>query len=46
MALHGPELLELATDNQCDLFYEASVAGEFRFYEVLSMGYLLTASRK
>ncbi|MEC0296825.1 MULTISPECIES: homoserine dehydrogenase [Peribacillus] len=27
MALHGPELLELATDNECDLFYEASVAG-------------------
>lgn len=27
MALHGPELLQVATDNQCDLFYEASVAG-------------------
>ncbi|MDV7764221.1 homoserine dehydrogenase [Peribacillus sp. CSMR9] len=27
MALYGPELLELATENQCDLFYEASVAG-------------------
>ncbi|CAH0344653.1 homoserine dehydrogenase [Bacillus sp. CECT 9360] len=27
MALHGPELLSEATANQCDLFYEASVAG-------------------
>ena len=27
MALYGPELLELATENGCDLFYEASVAG-------------------
>lgn len=27
MALHGPELLTEATANQCDLFYEASVAG-------------------
>lgn len=27
MALHGPELLKLATENDCDLFYEASVAG-------------------
>ncbi|MDQ0219655.1 homoserine dehydrogenase [Peribacillus cavernae] len=27
MALHGPELLLEATANQCDLFYEASVAG-------------------
>jgi homoserine dehydrogenase len=27
MALHGPELLTIATENQCDLFYEASVAG-------------------
>lgn len=46
MALYGPELLELATENQCDLFYEASVAGEFRFYADLWMDYLLTASRK
>lgn len=27
MALYGPELLKVATDNGCDLFYEASVAG-------------------
>jgi homoserine dehydrogenase len=27
MALHGPELLEAASTNGCDLFYEASVAG-------------------
>lgn len=27
MAVHGPELLYLAEKNQCDLFYEASVAG-------------------
>ncbi|NHM33867.1 homoserine dehydrogenase [Neobacillus terrae] len=27
MALHGSELLTVAYENQCDLFYEASVAG-------------------
>lgn len=27
IALHGQELLEIASDNQCDLFYEASVGG-------------------
>lgn len=27
MAVHGIELLEAATDQQCDLFFEASVAG-------------------
>lgn len=27
MALHGPELLQVAAENGCDLFYEASVAG-------------------
>lgn len=27
MALHGSELLTVASENQCDLFYEASVAG-------------------
>src|SRR5699024_5320133 len=27
IALHGPELEKAANDNQCDLFYEASVAG-------------------
>ncbi|WP_096202540.1 homoserine dehydrogenase [Bacillus sp. FJAT-45350] len=27
MALYGAELLQVASDNQCDLFYEASVAG-------------------
>ncbi|MFA9556371.1 homoserine dehydrogenase [Evansella sp. AB-rgal1] len=27
MALHGKELLQTAAENQCDLFYEASVAG-------------------
>ena len=27
MALYGAELLKVATENGCDLFYEASVAG-------------------
>ncbi|WP_335871535.1 homoserine dehydrogenase [Bacillus sp. 2205SS5-2] len=27
MAVHGPELLVLASEHACDLFYEASVAG-------------------
>lgn len=27
MALHGSELLKVASENSCDLFYEASVAG-------------------
>ncbi|MEN1968098.1 homoserine dehydrogenase [Lentibacillus sp. N15] len=27
IALHGPELQDVANRNQCDLFYEASVAG-------------------
>jgi homoserine dehydrogenase len=27
MALHGAELLQVAQENNCDLFYEASVAG-------------------
>ncbi|MYL61618.1 homoserine dehydrogenase, partial [Virgibacillus halodenitrificans] len=27
VALHGPELQEAATKNQCDFYYEASVAG-------------------
>ena len=27
MAFYGPELLKVATENGCDLFYEASVAG-------------------
>ncbi|SDZ67935.1 homoserine dehydrogenase [Evansella caseinilytica] len=27
MALYGSELLQIASENQCDLFYEASVAG-------------------
>lgn len=27
IALHGPELQEAASESQCDLFYEASVAG-------------------
>ncbi|KEK24157.1 homoserine dehydrogenase [Bacillus gaemokensis] len=27
MAVHGTELLQLANENNCDLFYEASVAG-------------------
>ncbi|WLD93130.1 homoserine dehydrogenase [Alkalihalobacillus sp. AL-G] len=27
MAVYGPELLALAAENECDLFYEASVAG-------------------
>lgn len=31
MALHGPQLLKAASENGCDLFYEASVAGASRF---------------
>src|SRR5690625_3779174 len=27
MAVYGPELLRLADENKCDLFYEASVGG-------------------
>lgn len=27
MAVYGPELLKVAKENECDLFYEASVAG-------------------
>lgn len=27
MALHGPEILQVAREHQCDVYYEASVAG-------------------
>lgn len=38
MALYGPELLEVATENGCDLFYEASVAGGIPILRGLTEG--------
>lgn len=38
MALYGPELLKVATENGCDLFYEASVAGGIPILRGLSDG--------
>lgn len=38
MALYGPELLEVATANGCDLFYEASVAGGIPILRGLTEG--------
>ncbi|GAF64923.1 homoserine dehydrogenase [Bacillus sp. TS-2] len=43
MALHGAELLQLASDKGCDLFYEASVAGGIPILKGLSDG--LSADR-
>ncbi|WP_413378662.1 homoserine dehydrogenase [Alkalihalobacillus sp. 1P02AB] len=43
MALHGAELLKVAAENQCDLFYEASVAGGIPILKGLSDG--LSADR-
>lgn len=38
MAVHGTELLELANDQGCDLFYEASVAGGIPILRTLVEG--------
>lgn len=38
IALHGPELEKVANQNQCDLFYEASVAGGIPILRGLSDG--------
>ncbi|WP_202080205.1 homoserine dehydrogenase [Caldalkalibacillus salinus] len=38
VALHGAELLTLASDNDCDLFYEASVAGGIPILRALVEG--------
>ncbi|WP_106495247.1 homoserine dehydrogenase [Lentibacillus sp. Marseille-P4043] len=38
IALHGPELQDAASKNQCDLFYEASVAGGIPILRGLSDG--------
>lgn len=38
MALHGTELLTLASQNDCDLYYEASVAGGIPIIRVLVEG--------
>jgi homoserine dehydrogenase len=39
MALHGAELLTLASENGCDLFYEASVAGGIPILRALVEGF-------
>lgn len=38
MALYGPELLDTASQNRCDLFYEASVAGGIPILRSLAEG--------
>ncbi|MDE5415332.1 homoserine dehydrogenase [Alkalihalobacterium chitinilyticum] len=38
MALHGAELLKIAQENGCDLYYEASVAGGIPIIRSLSEG--------
>ncbi len=38
IALYGPELQQIATENSCDLFYEASVAGGVPILRGLSDG--------
>ncbi|MBB5174178.1 homoserine dehydrogenase [Texcoconibacillus texcoconensis] len=38
MALHGTELLQVANDKRCDLFYEASVAGGIPILRSLTEG--------
>ncbi|WP_078555649.1 homoserine dehydrogenase [Bacillus alkalicellulosilyticus] len=38
MALHGAELLRLASENNCDLYYEASVAGGIPIIRTLVEG--------
>ncbi|MCR8846264.1 homoserine dehydrogenase [Paenibacillus sp. SC116] len=39
MALHGPEILEQARANNCDVFYEASVAGGIPIIRTLMEGF-------
>jgi homoserine dehydrogenase len=39
MAIHGAELLTLASQNDCDLFYEASVAGGIPILRALVEGF-------
>ncbi|WP_152391726.1 homoserine dehydrogenase [Paenibacillus guangzhouensis] len=39
MALHGPEILAKAKEHQCDVFYEASVAGGIPIIRTLSEGF-------
>lgn len=38
MAVYGPELLKLAAENECDLYYEASVAGGIPIIRTLADG--------
>jgi len=46
MALHGAELLTLASKNECDLFYEASVAGGIPIIRALVEGFSSDRIRK
>ena len=46
MALYGPELLKVATENGCDLFYEASVAGGIPILRGLTDGLSSIVLRK
>ncbi|QAY65174.1 homoserine dehydrogenase [Paenibacillus protaetiae] len=39
MALHGPEILEQARENNCDVLYEASVAGGIPIIRTLVEGF-------
>lgn len=39
MALYGPELEQIAVENKCDLFYEASVAGGIPILRGLADGF-------
>ncbi|GGG20235.1 homoserine dehydrogenase [Paenibacillus abyssi] len=39
MALHGPEILRTAKENQCDVLYEASVAGGIPIIRTLIEGF-------
>lgn len=40
IALYGPELQKMALENQCDLFYEASVAGGIPILRGLADGFV------
>ena len=46
MALYGSQLLKEATANECDLFYEASVAGGIPIFADLQNGLALTELRR
>lgn len=39
MALHGPEIMEKAYQNNCDVYYEASVAGGIPIIRTLTEGF-------